>query len=304
VLANLKKIAGHPLDSVTTRYRELQKLAGAHPVAVLCRLLGVSRSGYYGWRQRAPSRRQSEDAQLTVELKSAFEQSRRTYGRPRLTHELRARGYCHGERRIGRLMRAAGLCARPRRRFVPQTTQSRHDGPIAPNRLAERAAPPSRPDQVWAVDMTYLETGEGWLFLAVVLDLHSRKVVGWAFAESLHTSLPLAALRMALGRRRPARGLLHHSDRGCQYASAEYRALLSTHGMEASMSRTGNPYDNAAVESFFSTLKIECLHRHAPITRVETQALTFDYIETFYNRTRLHSALGFQSPVDFENSNL
>ena len=288
---------------MTTRYCEIQELAAAHRVAVLCPLLGVSRSGYYGWRQRAPSRRQSEDAQLTEELKSAFEQSRRTYGRPRLTRALQARGHCHGERRIGRLMRAAGLCARPRRRFVPKTTDSRHDGPIAPNRLAQRAAPPARPDEVWGVDMTSIETGEGWLFLAVVLDLHSRRVVGWAFAESLHTALPLAALRMALGQRRPARGLLHHSDRGCQYASAEYRRLLRAHGLEASMSRTGNPYDNAWVESFFSTLKTECLHRSSPATRLETQALAFDYIETFYNRTRLHSALGYHSPVDFENIN-
>ena len=246
-------------------------------------------------------RRQREEARLTVELQSAFEQSRRTYGRPRLQRALKARGHCHGERRIVRLMRAGGLCARSRRRFVPRTTQSRHDGPIAPNRLAERLAPPTRPDEVWAVDMTYIETTEGWLFLAIVLDLHSRKVVGWAFAQSLHTALPLAALRMALGQRRPARGLLHHSDRGCQYASEEYRGLLHTHGLEASMSRTGNPYDNAALESFFSTLKTECLHRHCPSTRMETQTLAFDYIETFYNRTRLHSALGYQSPVDFEN---
>ena len=264
---------------MTTRYHEVQQLAGAHPVTLLCPLLGISRSGYYGWRQRAPSRRQCEDAQLTMELKDAFEQSRRTYGRPRLTRALRVRGHCHGQRRIGRLMRAADLCARTCRRFRPQTTQSRHDGPIAPNRLAERAAPPTRPDEVWTVDMTYLQTAEGWLFLAVVLDLHSRKVVGWAFAESLHTALPLAALRMALCQRRPPRGLLHHSDRGCQYASAEYRRLLSTHGLEASMSRTGNPYDNAAVESFFSTLKIECLHRHSPATRRKTQTLAFDYIE-------------------------
>ena len=186
VLANPKKILGHPLDSVTTRHREIRELAGAHCGAVPCPLLGVSRSGYYRWRQRAPSRRQSEDARITEELKTAFAQSRRTYGRPRLMRSLRARGHCHGERRIGRLMRAAGLCARSRRRFVPQTTQSRHDGPIAPNRLAQRPAPPTRPDEVWAVDMTYIETGEGWLFLAVVLDRHSRKVAGWAFARSLH----------------------------------------------------------------------------------------------------------------------
>lgn len=288
---------------MNARHREIQQLATAHPVAVLCPLLGVSRSGYYDWRGRAPSRRQSEDAQLTEELKSAFEQSRRTYGRPRLRHALAACGHRHGERRIGRLMRAAGIRARTRRRFVPQTTQSRHDGPIAPNRLAQRAVPPTRPDEVWAVDMTYLETAEGWLFLAVVLDLHSRKVVGWAFAQSLHTALPLAALHMALAQRRPARGLLHHSDRGCQYASEEYRSLLQAHGLEASMSRTGNPYDNAAMESFFSTLKTECLHRHSSATRLETQAITFDYIESFYNRVRLHSALGYKSPVDFENTN-
>ena len=288
---------------MTTCYREIQQLAAAHPVAVLCPLLGVSRSGYYGWRGRAPSRRQSEDARLLVELQSAFEHSRRTYGRPRLQRALAACGHRHGERRIGRLMRAAGLRARVRRRFVPQTTQSRHDGPIAPNRLAERAAPPARPDEVWAVDMTCIETSEGWLFLAIVLDLHSRKVVGWAFAQSLHTALPLAALRMAIGQRRPPRGLLHHSDRGCQYASEEYRSLLRAHGLEPSMSRTGNPYDNACVESFFSTLKTECLHPHPAATRSETQALAFDYIESFYNRTRLHSALGYQSPVDFENSN-
>jgi len=288
---------------VTRRYREIQQLAAAHPVAVLCPLLGVSRSGYYDWRGRAPSRRQSEDARLTEELKSAFAQSRRTYGRPRLRHALAARGHRHGERRSGRLMRAAGLRARSRRRFVPQTTQSRHDGPIAPNRLAARAAPPTRPAEVWAVDMTYIQTSEGWLFLAIVLDLHSRKVLGWAFAQSLHTALPLAALQMALAQRRPARGLLHHRDRGCQYASGEYRSLLRAHGLEASLSRTGNPYDNAAVESFFSTLKTECLHRHCSATRTETQAIAFDYIETFYNRVRLHSALGYQSPVDFENSN-
>jgi transposase InsO family protein len=288
---------------VTASYRQIQQLATAHPVAVLCPLLGVSRSGYYDWRGRAPSRRQCEDAQLIEELKKAFAQSRRTYGRPRLKHALAARGQRHGERRIGRLMRVAGLQARSRRRFVPQTTQSRHGSPIAPNRLAQRAAPTTRPDEVWAVDMTYLQTAEGWLFLAIVLDLHSRKVIGWAFAQSLHTALPLAALQMGLTQRRPPRGLLHHSDRGCQYASDEYRRLLRAHGLEASMSRTANPYDNAAVESFFSTLKTECLHHHGSASRRQIQAIAFDYIETFYNRVRLHSALGYQSPVDFEITN-
>jgi transposase InsO family protein len=288
---------------VIARYRVIQELAAVHALALLCPLLGVARSGYYDWRQRTPSRRQREDAQLLVEVQAAFEHSRRTYGRPRLTRALRARGHAHGERRIGRLMHAAGLCARTRRRFVPQTTQSRHDGPIAPNRLAWRATPPTEPNQVWAVDMTYLATTEGWLFLAIVLDLHSRRIVGWAFAKTLHTTLPLAALRMALHQRQPPRGLLHHSDRGCQYASAEYRALLHAHGLEPSMSRTANPYDNAAVESFFATLKIECLHGCPITTASETQARLFDYLETFYNRQRLHSALGYLSPVDFENIN-
>ena len=216
---------------------------------------------------------------------------------------------------------AAGLCARPRRRFVPKTTDRRHDGPIASNRLAQRAAPPTRPDEAWGVGMTYIGTAESRLFLAVVLDLHSRKVVGWAFVESLHASLPLAPLRMAPGPRTPPFASVlrrcpagkgsalwrsrsaRFSDRGCQYASAEYRGLLLARGLEASISRTGNPYDNAWVESSFPTLKTECRHRQASATRRETQAIAFDYIEPFYNGTRLHSALGYQSPVDFENIN-
>ena len=233
-------------------------------------------------------------------MEAVFIEKRRTYGRVRLTHELRARGHACGERRVGRLMRARGLQARPRRRFRPQTTDSRHDNPIAPNLLAPRSAPPARPNAVWVTDFTYLPTGEGWLFLAVVLDLYSRRVVGWAFGPALTTALARAALQMALRHRRPEAGLLHHSDRGSQYASADYRALLTGHGLEASMSRSGNPYDNAAMESFYSTLKIECLHRQKLATRAQAQAVTFDYIETFYNRERLHSALGYKSPVDFE----
>lgn len=283
------------------RYEQIQRLEPQHAVALLCRLLAVSRSGYYEWRGRSPSRRQQEDAQLMRELLKAFAQSRQTYGRPRLTYYLRQRGHAHGQRRIGRLMRAAGLCARRRRTFRPQTTQSRHDGPIAPNRLAQRSA--TGCNEVWASDLTYIRTAQGWLFLAVVMDLYSRRVVGWAFNQSLATELPLAALQMALLHRKPSIGLLHHSDRGCQYASADYRALLAAHGVTASMSRAANPYDNAQVESFFSTFKTECLHRWDLATRAQAQALVFDYIEVFYNRQRYHSALGYQSPVDFENKN-
>lgn len=285
------------------RYQQIEQLATVHPVAVLCGVLAVSRSGYYDWRGRGPSRRHQEDARLTRELQNTFAQSRQTYGRPRLTYCLRQRGHVLSQRRVGRLMRAAGLRARPRRRFRPQTTQSRHNGPIAPNRLAQRATPALGCDEVWACDLTYLRTGEGWLFLAVVLDLYSRRVVGWAFSPSLATELPLAALKMALTHRKPARGLLHHSDRGCQYASTEYRMLLAAHSVTASMSRSGNPYDNAQMESFFSTFKTECVHRHNLATHTQAQAITFDYIEVFYNRQRCHSALGYQSPVDFENKN-
>lgn len=287
---------------MSDRYRQIQHLESQHAVSVLCLLLTVSRSGYYDWRRRAPSPRQQEDARLLEELHRTFLRAHRAYGRPRLTRALRAQGHRHGERRIGRLMREAGLCARTRRRFGPRTTDSRHAGPIAPNRLPERTPKLTGPDQIWAVDMTYLETTAGWLYLAIVLDLYSRRIVGWAFDSKMPTALPQAALEMALRHRRPPRGLLHHSDRGCQYASAAYRALLRTHGLEASMSRTANPYDNAAVESFFSTLKTECCRQHPLTTPSATQALIFDYIETFYNRTRLHSALGFQSPVDFESS--
>lgn len=281
------------------RYAHIRQLASEHPVTLLCALLDVSRSSYYHWRG-GPGPRQQEDARLIQVVETVFIEKRCTYGRIRLTHELKARGHACGERRVSRLMRAKNLQARPPRRFRPQTTDSRHDDPIARNRLAERPAPPSRPNEVWVTDFTYIPTDEGWLYLAVVLDLYSRRVVGWAFGTALNTALARAALQMALAHRRPPAGLLHHSDRGCQYASADYRALLAAHGLEASMSRTGNPYDNAAMESFYSTLKTECLHRQELVTRAEGKAVTFDYIETFYNRGRLHSALGYKSPVDFE----
>jgi transposase InsO family protein len=284
---------------VNDRYTHIQQLAPQHPVTVLCGLLDVSRSGYYGWCGRASSPRQQEDARLAAAVKQTFLASRRTYGRGRVTRELKDQGHRCGERRVARLLREQALCARPRRRFRVVTTDSRHDGPIAPNRLAGLPAP-TRPDAVWVTDFTFIPTGESWLFLAVVLDLYSRRVVGWAFSARLDTALALTALHMALRQRRPAPGLIHHSDRGVQYASAEYRAELAAHGLVASMSRTGNPYDNAAMESFYSTLKIECLHREDFATRAQAQAAAFDYIEAFYNRRRRHSALGYKNPVDFE----
>ena len=284
------------------RYQRVRQLSAEHSVQLLCGVLGVSRSGYYAWSRRAPCRRRLEDAQLLQVLVQLHAASRRTYGRPRLRQALRRQGHQCSAKRVGRLMKDAGLYGRRRRAFRPRTTQRDTASPIAANRLAARAAV-AAPDQVWVTDLTYIATQEGWLYLSVLLDLYSRRVVGWAFAEHLESSLPLAALGMALAHRRPGRGLLHHSDRGCQYASAEYRAVLSAHGLEASMSAAGHCYDNAAMESFWSTLKVELIYRQEWRTRAQVRLAIFDYIETFYNRQRLHSALGYKSPVDFETKN-
>ena len=278
----------------------MKALAEQYPVSALCAAYGVGRSGYYAWLARPPSARARADAQLTAQLCQAHDQSRRTYGSPRLVIVLRRQGWSLSRRRVQRLMRAAGRRGLQRRRWVPKTTDSRHDQPVAPNRLAEVPAPQRR-DQVWVTDITYVPTDEGWLYVAGVLDLYSRRVVGLATAQHLRTSLVSAALQQARIQRQPAAGCLHHSDRGCQYASAEYRRLLAAHGLEASMSRAGNCYDNAAMESFWSTLKSELVQRHRFATRAAAHTAIFEYIEVFYNRQRLHSALGYHSPVDFEN---
>jgi transposase InsO family protein len=274
-----------------------------HPIAALCPLLGVSRSGYYAWRaaQQNPGPRAAANRTLAQALEKQFQRSRGTYGSPRLTQALRRCGHRCGRHRVARLMRQMQLVARPRRRFRPQTTDSRHAHPVAPNRLAQRGAPTAA-NQVWVADLTYLATAEGWLYLAAIMDLYSRRIVGWAFSDSLASGLVLAALRMALQHRRPPRDLLLHSDRGVQYACGAHRAELERHGLVASMSRAGNCYDNAAMESFWSSLKTE-LPLESGGSRLRVQAAVFDYIECFYNRERLHSALGYKSPVDFENSN-
>jgi putative transposase len=273
-----------------------------YPVNALCAAFGVSRSGYYAWLARPPSARAQADAQLVTQLCAAHDASRHTYGSPRLAIVLRRQGQRISRRRVQRLMRAAGRRGLQRRRWVPRTTDSRHDQPIAPNRLAEVPAPRQR-DQVWVTDITYVPTDEGWLYVASVMDRWSRRVVGLAMAEHLRTELVSAALTQARTQRQPIPGCLHHSDRGCQYASAEYRRLLAAHGLEASMSRAGNCYDNAAMESFWSTLKNELVHRQTFATRAQARAAIFEYVEVFYNRQRLHSALNYKSPVDFENQN-
>jgi len=276
-------------------------MSGAYPVEVLCETLGVSRSGYYDWLRRGPSARVIEDAGLAEEIGRIHRESRETYGSPRVAAELRARGRRIGRNRVARLMRVEGLYGRQRKSFrPPRTTDSRHGHPVAPNRLKE-AGPPARPNAVWSGDITYIPTDEGWDFLAVVLDHYSDRAVGHGFSDSIDTGLTLSAWRMAHTHRRPPPGLIFHSDRGCQYASGDYAAALAGACALGSMSRTGCPYDNAKSEAFFSTLKTECVHRHHFRTRAEARRVIFDWIETFYNPRRRHSANGYLSPVDFEN---
>ena len=272
-----------------------------YPVNVLCATLEVSASGYHAWTQRPPSRRTQANAALLPLIVEAYRTSRQTYGSPRITHWLHDHGQPCGRVRVARLMRQAGVNRRPRRRFRPMSlTDSDHDLPVAPNRLLAQA-PPARPDAVWVADLTYVETQEGFLYVAGILDRCSRRCIGWAMGDSLATTLPLAALDMALTQRRPTGGLLHHSDQGVQYASRNYRQRLAQAGVVPSMSRRGNCYDNAAMESFWSSLKRELVHRCQFATRTEARVAIFEWIEVFYNRERFHSALGYKSPVDFEN---
>jgi transposase InsO family protein len=269
------------------------------PVEVLCDVLGVSRSGYYAWRDRPPGAAAVRRGQLVEQIRQAHAEARSVYGSPRVHRELKARGVACCENTVAKLMRAHGIRSKAVRRFVPRTTDSRHDRPTADNVLA-REFDPDRPDTVWAADITYIPTAAGWLYLAAVVDLCSRKVVGWATADHLRAELPAEALRTALTHRRPAGALLHHSDRGVQYASDAYQSLLAAHGLEPSMSRKGNCWDNAVVESFFSTLKRELVHHEHYADHEQARRSLFEYIEVFYNRRRRHSTLGYRSPAEFE----
>jgi len=276
-------------------------MKGEHPIRRLCELLGVAPSGYYRYRQQQPSARQRADTTLAAQITAAHQASRGTYGAPRIVVELGEAGTHTSKRRCARLMRAQGLRGRKKHRRRPRTTDSRHAQPVATNLLAERPAP-TKPNQCWLTDITYLQTAEGWLYLAAILDLWSRRIVGWACAPTLHASLVLAALGDALHRRRPPAGLLHHSDRGSQYVDDDYLAALNAAGIERSMSRAGHCYDNATMESFWSTLKTDTgLDESIPASRRHAELAVFDYIETFYNPVRRHSSLGQISPVAFEN---
>ena len=277
----------------------IQALAAQFPVKALCLALGVSRSGYYQWLQRVPGVRERSNGQLLLHIQQAYQASRHSYGSPRITQQLLRRNIRCSENRVARLMKIQGIRAKPKRPFRPRTTLSRHGEPIAPNRLKGLPAP-TQPDQAWVADLTYIWTLSGWVYLAAVMDLCSRKIVGWSIGKSLQTHLVKEALEQAWAMRRPTAGLLHHSDRGAQYASSAFRALLHSKKILPSMSAQGNCYDNAAMEAFWSTLKGELIDGRSFGDLAQVRLALFDYIEIFYNRQRLHSALGYQSPVEFE----
>jgi putative transposase len=273
-------------------------------VRVMCQILNVSRSGYYAWRDRPLCARERSRQQRVEQICQVFEENRRSYGSGRLTVELKEMGVEVCENTVAKYMRQAHVAATPKRRFVPRTTDPDHPHPVAANVLGRDFAA-TAPDRKWVCDLTYVWTDQGWLYLSVVLDLFSRRVVGWSMADDLKAEGVAEALAMAIGRRRPPRdgALLHHSDRGVQYACELYRGLLEEHGITASMSRPGNCYDNAAAESFFGTLKTELVHRTRYRTKAEARASVFEWIECWYNRKRRHSSLGYLSPEAFEAQN-
>ncbi len=270
-----------------------------HAVVRLCQVVGASVSGFYAWLRAIPTvqNRAEAEAELRGHIGRIFTARGRVYGAPRVHAELRREGRQHARRRVARLMRAMGLAARRGRRPTPRTTDSRHDLPVAPNLLARDFAA-ARPDTVWLAGISYLPTDEGWLYLAAIEDMATREIVGWSMADHLRAGLCIDALVMALQRCRPPEGLIHHSDRGAQYASGPYRQVLERHGIKQSMSRKGNCLDNAPMESFFASLKKEHVHPVRFRTREEAKAAVFDYIEVFYNRQRLHSALGYRTPAE------
>jgi len=283
------------------RYTFIRAHAHEFRVTRLCHVLQVSKAGYYAWVKRPCSARAQADAVLAATIRTVHQASRATYGSPRIHAELQARGHRVSAKRVARVMRDGQIVAKRRRRFCV-TTQSQHAHPTAPNVLNRQfaVATVAAVNRVWATDITYIPTHEGWLYLAIVLDLASRRVVGWAMRSTLDHRLALEALQMALQHRQPTPGVLHHSDRGVQYACGEYRALLNGQGMTCSMSRTGNCWDNAVAESFFATLKTELVDGTQWPTRVIARAALFEYIEVWYNRQRRHSSLGYLSPADYE----
>ena len=280
------------------KYAWILEQSKVHNVAMLCSMLSVSRSAYYAWTKAVDSQRVQDDAKLKTIITTTFTEHRAIYGTRRMKAALSTQGYPASRRRIGRIMKEAQLYCKSKRRFKA-TTDSKHDLPIAPNRLA-RQFDVKRPNQAYVGDITYIPTAEGWLYLAVVIDLYSRQVVGWSMADNMRTELVNDALLMAIWKRKPKKGLLWHTDRGSQYASDSHRKLLKQHGIKQSMSRKANCWDNAVSESFFHSLKTECVNHECYQTREQAKASIFDYIEVFYNRQRLHSSNRYLSPVEFE----
>jgi putative transposase len=279
------------------RYAFIEQHRGSYPLQALCAGLQVSDSGFAAWQRGEGPTKWLSDSALLKRIREIHTETKAAYGSPRIYQELKGRGIPVSQGRVERLMRENGLRGRHKRRFKA-TTDSKHSLPVAPNRLDQNFAT-EHPDQVWTADITYLATGEGWLYLAIVLDLYTRQIVGWAMRERMTKDLVIDALRMAWFRRRPQAGLIHHSDRGSQYCSHDFQTQLAEYGMRSSMSRKGNCWDNAPTESFFNSLKNERVHGVRYETRDEARADVFDYIEVFYNRSRRHSALGGISPVSF-----
>ena len=273
------------------------------PVNISCKVLALSRSGYYAWLKRPASARKNENEDLVEKIRKIHEESRGTYGSPRILAKLKLVGKKCGKMRVEKLMREAGVSGKQKKRFV-KTTDSKHNLPIAERifQTENQETMPVKPNEIWASDITYVPTEEGWLYLAIFLDLFTRKIVGFSMADHMRTELILNALEMALGRQ--STPVVGHSDRGCQYASDAYRARLALLGITASMSRKGNCYDNAYAESFFHSLKVELIHRRKFKTREEAMKAIFEYIEVWYNRERLHSSLGYRTPAEYELAHL
>src|ERR1700737_4170897 len=296
---HFKKVDRDLCWSSDMRSRFIEDRRADYPVTIMCGVLGVSPAGYYAWRSRPESRRSAANRNLVDDIKRVHRDTRGRYGSPRIHIELKAQGRGVSRGRVERLMRHHGIraiMARPRR---VRTTDSRHDLPIAPN-LLDRNFIAAAPNRIWLADITYIETDQGWLYLATVMDLYSRRIVGWAMRDHLRTELPLAALRMAISAQRPGASLIHHSDRGVQYASADYRKGTQSASFPLPLSRKADCYDNAPMESFFPTLKTELVHHRQYATREEAKRDIFAYIEGFYNRTRRHSAIGYISPIEME----
>jgi transposase InsO family protein len=283
------------------KFAFIEERLSSFPVGVACDVLAVSRSGYYAWRRRPASARSRRREELAAKITRVHEQTRKVYGSPRVCRALKAQGESVCENTVADIMKERRIRARTKKKFVPRTTDSVHRRPVAENVL-DRQFDAELPNRKWAADITCVPTDQGWLYLAGVIDLCSRKVVGWSMADHLRTELVSDALEMAIARRNPGAGLLHHSDRGVQYASEDYLYLLQSHDMEASMSNKGDCWDNAAAESFWATLKTELVNHEHYATHDEARASIFEYIEVFYNRERLHSSLGYVSPETFEAS--